>query len=154
MKQASMTILAITALLGFTMFSYSSPDQKVTEVQGTAHWVNPDGFHGIAARPTAPTRLLTWTNPDGTHGSVEKHPVLAPPSNYSWANPEGYGSASMKVSNNVHHEPANLTIDIAEDNTPRFYEVTNGNELMSRLPFLGMLVAGVTFWLLRQLWPE
>jgi hypothetical protein len=58
----------------------------------------------------------------------------------------------MKAFNGVNHGSANLTTnrtDVAQDNTQQFHEVTKGN---GRL--LGMLVAGVTLWLVRQLWPE
>lgn len=155
MKQASMTTLGITLLLGFTSPSYSSTD-KVTELEGTVHWVNLDGSKGIPVMSTASNRTLTWTNPDGTKGIVERHSGPAPAFEYAWANPDGYGSASMKAFNGVNHGSANLTTnrtDVAQDNAQQFHEVTKGDGPMSRLPLLGMLVAGVTLWLVRQVWP-
>ena len=156
MKQASMTTLGITLLLGFTSPSYSSPDNNVTEVKGAVHWVNPDGSKGIAVMSAASNPTLTWTNPDGTQGIVERHSGPAPAFEYAWANPDGYGSASMKAFNGVNHGSANLTTnrtDVAQDNAQQFHEVTKEDGPMSRLPLLGMLVAGVTLWLVRQVWP-
>ena len=62
----------------------------------------------------------------------------------------------MKAFNGVNHGSANLTTnrtDVAQDNAQQFHEVTQGDGPMSRLPLLGMLVAGVTLWLVRQVWP-
>jgi hypothetical protein len=157
MKQASMTILGITFLLVFTSQSYSRSDNKVTEVEPTVHWVNPDGSKGITVLTVASSEPLAWANPDGTQGIVEGHPGPAPAFEYAWANPDGYGSASMKAFNGVNHGSANLTTnrtDVAQDNAQGFHEVTKGDAPTSRLPLLGMLVAGVTLWLVRQLWPE
>jgi hypothetical protein len=158
MKQASMTTLGITLLLGFTSPSYSSPDHKVTERVGTVHWVNVDGSKGIPVMSIALNRTLIWINPDGTQGIVERHPGPARAFEYAWANPDGYGSASITALNGVDHSgSANLTTnrtDVAHDNTQQFHEVTKGDGPTSRLPLLGMLVAGVTLWLVRQLWPE
>ena len=156
MKQASMTTLGIALLLGFTSPSYSSPDNNVTEIKGAVHWVNLDGSKGIPVMSTASIRTLTWTNPDGTQGIVERHSGPAPAFEYAWANPDGHGSASMKAFNGVNHGSANLTTnrtDVAQDNAQQFHEVTKGDGPMSRLPLLGMLVAGVTLWLVWQVWP-
>ena len=156
MKQASMTTLGIALLLGFTSPSYSSPDNNVTEIKGAVHWVNLDGSKGIPFMSTASIRTLTWTNPDGTQGIVERHSGPAPAFEYAWANPDGHGSASMKAFNGVNHGSANLTTnrtDVAQDNAQQFHEVTKGDGPMSRLPLLGMLVAGVTLWLVWQVWP-
>ncbi|HEU4505634.1 MAG TPA: hypothetical protein VFR79_12425 [Nitrospira sp.] len=156
MKQASMTTLGIALLLGLTSPSYSSPDNNGTEVKGAVHWVNPNGSKGIAVMSAASNRTLTWTNPDGTQGIVERHSGPAPAFEYAWANPDGYGSASMKAFNGVNHGSANLTTnrtDVAQDNAQQFHEVTKGDGPMSRLPLLGMLVAGVTLWVVRQVSP-
>ena len=156
MKQASMTTLGITLLLGFTSPSYSSPDNDVTEVKGAVHWVNPDGSKGVAEMSAASNQSLAWANPHGTQGIVERHSGPAPAFEYAWANPDGYGSASMKAFNGANHGSANLTTnrkDVAQDNAQQFHEVTKGDGPMSRLPLLGMLVAGVTLWLVRQVWP-
>ena len=156
MKQASMTTLGITLLLGFTSPSYSSPDNDVTEVKGAVHWVNPDGSKGVAEMSAASNQSLAWANPHGTQGIVERHSGPASAFEYAWANPDGYGSASMKAFNGVNHGSANLTTDrtdVVQDNAQQFHEVTKGDGPMSRLPLLGMLVAGVTLWLVRQVWP-
>lgn len=158
MKQASMTTLGITLLLGFTSPSYSSPDNNVTEVKGTVHWVNPDGSKGIAVMSAASSQSLAWANPHGTHGIVERHSGPAPAFEHAWANPDGYRSASMKALNGVHHAGSpnltNIQTDVARYNAQQFHEVTQGDGPLHRLPLLGMLVAGVTLWLVRQLWPE
>ena len=146
MKQASMTTLGITLLLGFTSPSYSSPDNN----KGAVHWVNPDGSKGIAVMSAASNQSLAWANPHGTQGIVERHSGPAPAFEYAWANPDGYGSASMKAFNGVNHGSANLTTNRTAQ---QFHEVTKGDGPMSRLPLLGMLVAGVTLWLVRQVWP-
>jgi hypothetical protein len=158
MKQASMTTLGITLLLGFTSPSYSSPGNNVTERGGTLHWVNLDGSEGIAAMSIASNRTLIWTNPDGTQGIVKRHPGPAPAFEYAWANPDGYRSASMKVLNSVHHGdsaiPRIIQTDIAQYRAQQFHEASQENRPLHRLPLLGMLVAGVTLWLVRQLWPQ
>jgi hypothetical protein len=158
MKQASMTTLGITLLLGFTSPSYSSPDTNVTEVESAVHWVNPDGSKGIVVMSTASNQSLAWANPHGTHGIVERHSGPAPAFEYAWANPDGSRSASTTALNGVDHSgSANLTTnrtDVAQDNTQQFHEVTKGDGPMSRLPLLGMLVAGSTLLLARTLWPH
>jgi hypothetical protein len=156
MKQASMTTLGITLLLGFTSPSYSSQDHKVTERVGTVHWVNLDGSKGVLIMSIASNRTLTWTNPDGTQSIMEKHsgaqPV--PALEYPWANPDGYRSASMKAANGVDEGgPANATI-IRTDSAHQFDETPQEDRPLHRLPLLGMLVAGVTLWLVRQMWPQ
>jgi hypothetical protein len=158
MKQASMTILGITFLLVFTSQSYSRSDNKVTEVEPTVHWVNPDGSKGIAVMTVASSEPLAWANPDGIQGIVEGHPGPAPAFEYAWANPDGYRSASMKTLIGVHHAASpNLTIsrtDAARYNAQQFHEVTQGDGPLHRLPLLVVLVAGATLWLVRQLWPQ
>ncbi len=157
MNQTSMTTLGITLLLGFTSPSYSSPDDNVTEVESTAHWVNPDGSNGVSVMPTASNLSLKWTNPDGIQGMVERHAGPVRAYEYAWANPDGYQRASMNAGNGVNYGSANVITNrtaVAQDNTQQVHEVTIGDGPLSRLPLLGMLVAGVTFWLVRQLWPE
>jgi hypothetical protein len=158
MKQASMTWLGITLLLGFTSPLHSSPGNNVTEREGTVHWVNLDGSKGIPVMSIALNRTLIWTNPDGTQGIVERHPGPAPAFEYAWANPDGYRSASMKAANGVDDRgPANATIirtDSAQYRAQQFHEASHENRPLHRLPLLGMLVAGVTLWLVRQLWPQ
>src|SRR5687767_3426306 len=113
MKQASMTTLGITLLLGFTSPSYSNQDHKVTERVGTVHWVNLDGSKGVLIMSIASNKTLIWTNPDGTQSIVERHsgPEPVPALEYPWANPDGYRSASMKAANSVDDRgAANATI--------------------------------------------
>jgi hypothetical protein len=160
MKQASMTMLGITLLLGFTSSSYSSPDPKVTERVGTVHWVNLDGSKGVSIMSIASNRTLTWTNPDGTQSIVQRHsrPTPARALEYAWANPDGYGSASLKAANGVDDRgPANATIirtDSAQYSAQQFHEAPQEDRPLHRLPLLGMLVAGVTLWVVRQMWPQ
>jgi hypothetical protein len=58
----------------------------------------------------------------------------------------------------MHHgNSANLTTNptkIAQDNTQQVHERTKGEGPLRKLPLLGMLVAGVALWLVRELWPE
>jgi hypothetical protein len=161
MKQASMTTLGITLLLGFTSPSYSSPDHKVTERVGTVHWIDLDGSKGVPIiMSIASNRTLTWTNPDGTQSIVERHsgPEPTPALQYPWANPDGYRNASMKAANGVDDRgPANAAIirtDSAQYSPQLFHEAPQGDTSLHRFPLLGMLVAGVTLWLVRQLWPQ
>jgi hypothetical protein len=160
MKQASMTTLGMTLLLGFTSPSHSSPDYKVTERVGTVHWVNLDGSKGVSIMSIASNRTLTWTNPDGTQSIVERHsgPEPAPALEYVWANPDGYRSASTKAANGVDERgPANATIirtDSAQYSAQQFHEAPQGDRPLHRLPLVGMLVAGVTLWLVQQMWPQ
>jgi hypothetical protein len=160
MKQASMTMLGFTLLLGFTSPAYASPNKHVTAVESTVHWVNPDGSNGIPVMSTVSNRILPWTNPDGTHGIVERHSVLAPAIEYAWANPDGHRSPSMTALSGGDHATSSMMTSKRTDSTPfndqlLRNEVTTGERPMNTLTFLlGMLVAGVSLLLLQQLWPE
>lgn len=154
MKQTSIAI-GITALLILTSIPYSRADQEPAGVAGGIHWVNPDGSKGIADLSTVSRRTLAWGHPDGTQGVVERHSEPLPAFEYVWVNPDGHRSTSMIVlnrgdANKLASKPAVAT----RYNDQQLHEITKADRPMTTLNFLLMLVAGVSFLLIMELWRE
>jgi hypothetical protein len=158
MKQTSMAIGITLFLTIFTSLPYAGAGHEPRGVAGGVHWINPDGSQGTAVMSAVSNLRLAWANPDGTEGIVKRHSGPAPAVEYAWANPDGHRNPSMRaLSGGEHESSAKMTskrTDVTRYNDQGRHEVTRGDGRMNMLTFLlGMLVAGVSLLLIRQLWP-